>query len=602
MWPPSRSPTRSGALEVHRSPPRRSPSVVRRERLGARRRTPARPASMSIDRQAAAVDGDRVADRDAARAGCGAIRRRAPRPCLDRDDGAELLDDAGEHRLAQGSRSSPRTGYPAHPLGASDSQRRLGQRGRARPRTGRAAGAEHAIGASEQRHAVDQPASQKRRGQRRPALDAAAGDPRVAPSTASAVGERRGGRRGARPLERARSAGAPGATTPAPAPASDGARRAASRRGSRPRRSNTTRSGWRSAGGVDVARGQLGVVGERGADADQPPRPIAPAARARSARLCGDEIQRALARRGGGAAVAADRGLVGDVRAAQLTRACGTPRSGARAPRSIVAGGHVDLDPGRAQPREPRAVHPRSGSPAAHHDARHARRDQRIGAGRRAAVVRARLEADVHGRAGGRRAGRGQRVDLGVRVARAARASPRRRTSPSRTTTQPTIGLGAAVRAPVRRAPASARAVARRPRGRPRRAPRRRDAPAARGRRRRATARRRSPTPTTRMLAPAARSRRSWLGRRRRRPRPRPRRPSQRPHRGSRSSVAGMNVWPPQPGLTLMHSSVVGVARRPPRSPRPACAGFSVTPARHAELADRAAACGAGAGRPRRAR
>ena len=51
-------------------------------------------------------------------------------------------------------------------------------------------------------------------------------------------------------------------------------------------------------------------------------------------------------------------------------------------------------------------------------DARDARVEQRLGAGRRAALVRARLERDVRGGAPGAGAGRRQRADLGVRAAR----------------------------------------------------------------------------------------------------------------------------------------------------------------------------------------
>ena len=76
-------------------------------------------------------------------------------------------------------------------------------------------------------------------------------------------------------------------------------------------------------------------------------------------------------------------------------------------------------------------------------DTRDAGRDQRVGARRRAPVVRARLERDVGGRAAGAVAGLGQRADLGVGAARAARSRPRPTISPSRTSTQPTHGLGA---------------------------------------------------------------------------------------------------------------------------------------------------------------
>src|SRR4029077_299730 len=74
----------------------------------------------------------------------------------------------------------------------------------------------------------------------------------------------------------------------------------------------------------------------------------------------------------------------------------------------------LDLDAGGLETPEPAAVHERVGVAGADDDARNPRGDDGIGAGRRPAVVRARLERHVEGRALGPIAGLLQRDRLGV--------------------------------------------------------------------------------------------------------------------------------------------------------------------------------------------
>ena len=78
-------------------------------------------------------------------------------------------------------------------------------------------------------------------------------------------------------------------------------------------------------------------------------------------------------------------------------------------------GGHRDA--GGLEPRNAATIHPRVGIGHRHDDARDPRRDQRVGARRRVALVRARFQRDVKGRAARRRAGLRQRQRLGMRAA-----------------------------------------------------------------------------------------------------------------------------------------------------------------------------------------
>src|SRR5262249_5889030 len=88
---------------------------------------------------------------------------------------------------------------------------------------------------------------------------------------------------------------------------------------------------------------------------------------------------------------------------------------GMGAPRRIGAGADLDsnavgLEPGVALPS-----HLRIGILECSDDARNARRDYGVGAGRRLAVMRAGLERDVHGGATRRGAGPPQRLGLCMR-------------------------------------------------------------------------------------------------------------------------------------------------------------------------------------------
>jgi hypothetical protein len=82
-----------------------------------------------------------------------------------------------------------------------------------------------------------------------------------------------------------------------------------------------------------------------------------------------------------------------------------------------VAAGDVDRDPSRLEARHACAVHLVGGVDHRRHDAGHAGVDQGVRARRRAAMVAARLQADVDGRAGGVARG-AKRSRLGMHPAR----------------------------------------------------------------------------------------------------------------------------------------------------------------------------------------
>ncbi len=290
------------------------------------------------------------------------------------------------------------------------------------------------------------------------------GDPAVSASTP-------GGGGGAPPARRAGRARPPRPRQPAAA-------------ASRPRRSKTTRSGCRSGGRLDVA-----APCSSGSSASAVPLPTATASiHARhsctSARLSGEEIQRLSP-----AAVA----VRPSSDAASLSSTNGRPcttcdaearRSGAAPARSRSPAGELDLDAGGAQPREAAPVDLGVGSPTAHDHARDAGLDQRVGAGRLAAVVGAGLERDVRRRPARRRlAAGGERVRLGVRARRGARASPRRARARRARSRSRRRGSGSRCGARARPGRACARAAAR-----PRRSRGRRGRPRAPARPRPATA------------------------------------------------------------------------------------------------------------------
>src|SRR6185369_7105606 len=77
----------------------------------------------------------------------------------------------------------------------------------------------------------------------------------------------------------------------------------------------------------------------------------------------------------------------------------------------------LDVDPGRPQPLETAPGDPRIGIAVAGHDLGDPRRDHRVSARRRAAVVRAGLQGHIERRAARPLSGVAERLDLGMRTA-----------------------------------------------------------------------------------------------------------------------------------------------------------------------------------------
>ena len=289
----------------------------------------------------------------------------------------------------------------------------------------------------------------------------------------------------------------------------------------------------------------------------------------------------ALTRRGRGAAVAADRDLVGHVRAPQQDPRA-EPCVLAPRPHLDLSGGLVHRDPRRPQRPQPVAADAGVGIAGRDHHPAHAGSDQRVGAGRRTAVVGAWLEADIHGRTGGLAGSRAARAPR--RAARpGARAIPHRppaRRAPPHT---PPSGSAPPCALPARPAPDTAPAGGAVVVGQAIAQP----APAAAATIPVSSANaspgpgsRRSPSRPPGCWRRPGNSRRWWPRGHRRRPRPPPL-PGRGQARicGSRSSVAGMKPAPP----TRVHAHAqqhVGIPRRlGDRAHR--VAGPSVTPARH---------------------
>ena len=254
---------------------------------------------------------------------------------------------------------------------------------------------------------------------------------------------------------------APGATTSTFAPAArhasiaPGARRVdgdderrararcrtAARRPARDRaRRASTRVGGCCGDGRDVAHGERGPIGERGAGADHDRLRVG----AQLVRVGAGELRREPARRsvgGGDAAVDARRDL-GD-----HERPAGAAVMEVR--REIARGrARRRRRPSRRSPRRAAA---RSPAPAT--------RGSGSSSAATTRVTPAAISASAHGGVRpwcehgssvtyavaprGALAGLRERADFGVRAARAARSRPSPTTSPSRTSTQPTHGLGA---------------------------------------------------------------------------------------------------------------------------------------------------------------
>ena len=394
-----RRPTRDGCL---------ASGADRSGRGRRRRRGPARRGRRAGRRRAATARGSprrraRGGPARSARASRGRRRRRAvppsasttvrqtpatatesptaappPSPCADDHepgaveglDGSELADDAREHA----AKVTARAGTPptARPLPRAP---RGGGGARAAPRGRRARAARRPRGRARRRAAAC------RRGRRRGTQSRASGRPR-----AGATGR-------PRPPARAVPRRASPLRSSSSDPSGSGPRPKASRRGCRR--------------GLDVARVEPRRVGAHRPHPDRDgvrggPQLVHPPARLLA--------RHPAAARDGDAAVERDRGLVRDER---------TPERLPHAPRLVLpARGEIveelDLDPRGAKALEPAAVDDRVRVAGADDDARDPGVDHGVGAGRRAAVVGARLERHVEGRAARGVSGLLERDRLGV--------------------------------------------------------------------------------------------------------------------------------------------------------------------------------------------
>ena len=186
------------------------------------------------------------------------------------------------------------------------------------------------------------------------------------------------------------------------------------------RESTTTRSGWRAVG--DQANVEARIVLAHRADAGQDrARALAPGVAVGARRLAGDPLAGAVGERR--APVERDRRLQ-----AQPGPAAFHARDEAdvELARLLAAAAPLDGDAGGLEPRRAAPGDERVRVAQRDDDARHAGSDERIGARRRAAVVRARLERDVDRRAANvdaARRGIAQRHRLGVRAARFLRVA-----------------------------------------------------------------------------------------------------------------------------------------------------------------------------------
>ena len=198
------------------------------------------------------------------------------------------------------------------------------------------------------------------------------------------------------------------------------------------------------AGRGHPARGQQGVVVDRCTDADRDRIEVGAPAMDQLPGLCSGDPPR-LPRGGRGAAVEGERGLENDQRATGagvLAECLVEPPGGGRVP----ALRPDDLDPTVAKDLRAAAARLRGRIVGSDHDPPDSRREDGLGAGRLAPLVRAGLERDVHGRARpGRRHGPGRPRSRQPRrgARRGGRESPRRGPRPrAPVTTAPTSGFG----------------------------------------------------------------------------------------------------------------------------------------------------------------
>ena len=390
-WPPSGSPARSAGSTLTRSParqPRRACCARASRPWRRRRRRRRRPRSPSGRRRRWPPSRP---SRTPARTVCGiaTVSREPSASCSTPAHLADLLDDAGEHPgTVRGNDCSPyllqrghhlvfaqrRSGrLPAH--GGSRSQAssstsgpdgRASSRRRARRRPS-SPGASPASSAGRLAVAEQQRAPRTaRRGRAAPPASSAPAS--VAPPSQSTRRARRARRAPAVPRRGSRPPASRPPRPPAPSRRSAGAsgptehqhrarrRRSRARRAlawSRARRSHTTRSGWRSAGGLDVAGRELGSSAQRACRCRPARRRPAPATRARARGSAGDEIQRESPPARRRAPVERRRRLVGDVRAAEDAVRAEAGRLAPGADRERIVGRRA------RRPRRP----PRAGAP-----------------------------------------------------------------------------------------------------------------------------------------------------------------------------------------------------------------------------------------------
>ncbi len=292
---------------------------------------------------------------------------RAVRAVVDGGDGADLLDDAGEHDVASGRVAHPgvekdiRADAEGLQRQAAAAPRRSMAGANAGPNSAGASGSPRIRGATNSSTRSISPSAQQRAGQRRATLaehglDVARGE------RPQAVGEARDGQRlDARRLQRrAPVGGRVGPDQRQHRALAHGCGRAATPTGSRARAGRPPRA---AAGARRAARRRApSGWGRRRAPCRCRPAPRRPrrAARARTRGSPAPEIQRASPLRGGGAPVERDRRLVGEVRPAERD---GRPEAGVLTPRGEADRarrvGDLHLDARRAQPREAARRRPR---------------------------------------------------------------------------------------------------------------------------------------------------------------------------------------------------------------------------------------------------
>ena len=384
----------------------------------------------------------------------GRDRQRRRRPRLDPRDSSDRLDESREHPPPKLHHQNASLAVPALFDDAPAAGARQAGRSRA-ARTTRARAAEHR-GATNSAIRSTSPARSQAVPSAAPPSSSTSWQPSRASRRASARGEtppRAAGSlhtRTPRPLERARAPRERRGRRRPPCPRRARARRAGARAAARAACRTPPAAAVRAARGV--AHRQPRIVGARGAGADHASRRSARAA-VRPARASGPVIQRERPRRRRCGRRAWPRSSTSRAAARACARASSRrARARARSAQSPTA----HLDPRAAQRAHAPPFTIGCGSRSAITQRRIPRGDQRVGARRRAARVRARLERHVERRAARPRSGARERLDSGVRAPERCGASPRRpRARPARPP-RPRSGSGSCARARARRGAARA--------------------------------------------------------------------------------------------------------------------------------------------------